>query len=382
MKRISLFLIYALTFITTIIWVFYDYNERKLITKAESYLTSVAKNRIDQINNYFDLNTQRLISLLHTQKGVPPEIIAYFKTQQNSDQLKKNIKESAPLNNFENLYFISTEGNVIFDLADSEVLNKNLKTNLGRYAALAKTFNISLGSLSRDIEDTAFFSATRKPALFLTIPLFNQNAQTTEKQGIKPAFNMASLIGICSVQLSYEKIDSIAQNYDGLGKTGEIIIAKREKNDIVFVNNIRHVFSLNEGVTSDNKNKEFLQLNKTIKGQKIQLSDSLAFSIRNATLGTESTQVAVDYRNKSVVAVCRYLPAQDWAFVVKMDLNEILKPLLPIKIILIIIALILLLLIIFYGFVRLLDFVSPERRSLAIVYLFYLFFVCLSNFNI
>jgi signal transduction histidine kinase len=116
------------------------------------------------------------------------------------------------------------------------------------------------------------------------------------------------LLGVVVVTAQTESIDEITGNYEGLGQTGETVLAKRnEYGDIVYATSLRF--------DSDAALKKKVGL------------DQVDVATTQAMLGTEGKfENLIDYRGEPVFAATRYIPLQDWGIVVKIDRAEALAP--------------------------------------------------------
>jgi len=100
----------------------------------------------------------------------------------------------------------------------------------------------------------------------------------------------------------------IIKDYSGLGKTGEIILAKRDANgDAVFIAPTR--------LDPQAANKVRIPKNDT------QIAITHALQKKERTFSDY-----LDYRGKPVLGVTRYIAKVDWGLVVKMDRDEVCAP--------------------------------------------------------
>jgi len=139
------------------------------------------------------------------------------------------------------------------------------------------------------------------------------------------------LLGVLMIESSAENLLSSIADYTGLGETGETILAKYNKNgDAVFLTPTRFNPDAALGLTIPKSktipiNKSFTQKQQVMKN-------------------------AVDYRDKPVLAVTRYVEKTDWGIVVKIDKEEAFLPLVKMRNLLFIIIAISALAIIFISF--------------------------------
>lgn len=104
-----------------------------------------------------------------------------------------------------------------------------------------------------------------------------------------------------------ESFRSVFKNYSGLGRTGEIILARRDEGEIVFINQPRNSPSGNSQVRLNIR--ESPRLPSVLAVQKLS-----------------GNTITTDYRGQEVVASYRHFPATGWGLVVKIDTEEAFAP--------------------------------------------------------
>ena len=96
------------------------------------------------------------------------------------------------------------------------------------------------------------------------------------------------------------------ENYKGVGKTGEFVIARREGDQMVFL--LSHRYSGQESL------------------QKIPWNSALAEPMRLSLSGKSGTIIGLDYRGETVLAAYEPVRELDWGIVAKIDLSEVRQP--------------------------------------------------------
>jgi hypothetical protein len=96
------------------------------------------------------------------------------------------------------------------------------------------------------------------------------------------------------------------KQYHEFGQTGEIVLAKKEKDNIVFI------LQYNHGTLAPTKS--------------IPFDSKLAEPARMALWGLSGTIIALDYRGRKVLAAYEPLGELHWAIVAKIDMAEIRAP--------------------------------------------------------
>ncbi len=118
------------------------------------------------------------------------------------------------------------------------------------------------------------------------------------------------LIGVIYAVLDGNEILDITQNYDGLGKTGETILAERtEKGDAHFLTPLR--YDANEN------------LKRIVASHETNVPITHALQKKEIIMKSGGT---IDYKGKQVLAATAYIPELDWGLVAKMDMDEALQP--------------------------------------------------------
>lgn len=123
-----------------------------------------------------------------------------------------------------------------------------------------------------------------------------------------PFFLEGQLIGVAGLLTDDSVVTRIANDYSGLGETGETVIARLNKQgDAEFISHHRDFQHPEAGV-----NIPMHRINAPI----------IQALMRYEGLLTRAT----DYRGKAVFAAVRYLQEEDWGVVVKIDRDEVLRP--------------------------------------------------------
>ncbi|WKZ19908.1 MAG: PAS domain S-box protein [Candidatus Jettenia sp. CY-1] len=109
-----------------------------------------------------------------------------------------------------------------------------------------------------------------------------------------------------------DTIGPLIEEWPGMGETGETLLVRREGNQLVFLNNMRHL-------------DENTALNMSIPVRSF-VSESFILDPRE-----EGIMDAFDYRGKDVLLAFRYIPHVKWGLMVKQDTSEAFKPIMELK---------------------------------------------------
>lgn len=111
-------------------------------------------------------------------------------------------------------------------------------------------------------------------------------------------------IGVIEIVFDAFAVDSITDNYTGLGETGEVLVAMKEDEEhVLILNSLRHA-------TEDDGNR--LPMSRVPK----PMAQSLSATAEQGWLQSK------DYRGVEVLAATRHMPKTGWGLVVKMDVAE------------------------------------------------------------
>ncbi len=118
-----------------------------------------------------------------------------------------------------------------------------------------------------------------------------------------------NLVGMILVVLDAQEILNITQNYDGLGETGETLLAARTPDgNARFLTPLR--YKDNDG------------LERTVSKQKLNVPITQALLKREIVMTSSET---IDYDDEPIIAATAYIPELDWGLVSKMNRHEALK---------------------------------------------------------
>ncbi|MGH1462624.1 MAG: sensor domain-containing diguanylate cyclase [Neptuniibacter sp.] len=110
-------------------------------------------------------------------------------------------------------------------------------------------------------------------------------------------------------EATLSQIKQALDNYDGLGETGEFILAKKQDDHISFLLNHRHDIDDDHSEHSD-----------------ITIGSNKAVPMQLALAGQSGTIIALDYRGVEVLAAYEPVNKLAYGIVAKIDLNEIYAP--------------------------------------------------------
>ncbi len=288
------FLLTILSFIATLSFIVRSYYlHRTLVPRYEQKLDKKLNAQVARINAFLDEIKDKANGL-----AADPVILDYLEKGTRVDSISPT--EQQTLSNFlakrqENLGFksvslIANNSTVVFS---TNPLLRNVHLNDEKYSAtpLFKSHFVSSMTLTPDFSDFLYSTTIKAPAFYITMPLIRNN----------------KVLGELAYQIDEEKINAITRDYLDLGATGETALTALSGPYAVFIVPTRN--------------------DPSIRFTRKELFVESSFKpMQRAAEGETGSGVDIDYRNQKVVASWSFIPRVDWAIVVKIDLVEVLQP--------------------------------------------------------
>ncbi len=139
-----------------------------------------------------------------------------------------------------------------------------------------------------DLSDYQTYPGRTEPAAFIAGPV-------NDRQG--------RIGGYLALELGNRQVFQTFADYNGLGETGETVVASRDGDEMWFVAPSRH------------------QKAETAN-RRVRIGSGKAASMEQAVQGRRGYGETTDYRGARVMAVWSYLPSYRWGMVVKQDVEE------------------------------------------------------------
>ncbi len=320
-RLILWFLVISLVPLSSVAYMAYVNGQQHLKKEVTNQLRAIADTRARLIEIYVlersrDVATlSRMPTLIDAmeklerafdQSGIDSP--AYTSVEHEVRPFLTYYKEAA---DYYDLFLISTSGNAIFSVNKGEDLGSNYRTGVYKHSILANVFDKASMLLETQVSDFDYYQATNEPAAFIAAPII--------KDG--------QVIGVVALQVTNREVYALAQNYAGLGQTGEILIGAKINDKAVFMTPVRHDI-----------NADFRR--------RITIGSDRELALQEAVQGTRGEGVVTDYLGEEVLAVWRYQPAFGWGVVVKIDTAEAFSPIMILRTNSFIIAIIAMLLVI------------------------------------
>ena len=284
LKKIISTAFLLLCIITCIMFGIYRYQSYSIIPKYEQKLHEITHNRAQEINTYLNNQEKNALQLSSS--------FAEAMKDTSSDRQEKTTALFAPYKEnmgFKNILLIDKDGIITFSTTQKNLVGTDLKQHTN--SPLSKSYERASMTLTTDFSDFNFDDLLHEPALYITIPILHNK----------------KFIGTLSYQLNQEKIYLIAHQYIGLQKTGEVVLAKKDGLNIVFLAPTRH--------------------DADLAFKKRALSTDQPIAIQASVLGQEGTGTGIDYHGNKIVGAWQFIPKLDWGMLIKINQDEIMNTL-------------------------------------------------------
>ena len=276
---------------------------RSLERSVRSQLTSISSAKTIELDNFIRERRGNIAVLSQAPRTIQT-------TEEFSQSLAKGVlteaarlpkeKEFHPtalnfenlLNNMEaygyaNLYLFAADSRLLYRVkADLNVGEKLLSGPL-KGTELAEVFERSKMLLQSEVSDYQVYPGLTEPAVFIAHPVLKEGA----------------VIGVIVLQIGNKEIYRVFGDYDGLGETGETVVATRKGDQLIFVSPLRHVRDAAFRTT-------------------VRIGEARSTAMQRAVKGDRDYGQAIDYRGEPIVSAWSYIPAFRWGMQVKQDRTE------------------------------------------------------------
>lgn len=299
-KFLIWFLLISLVPFAVVGYLNYGISKKSLTKERLDSLKQIANGFVHDIEDHISRKTTNLATLAHSPTiidAIESFTTAYDKGVDSAEYLAIDKKFRPFLKYYQqrtehyDLFLINQAGDIIFTVIHESDFATNLISGPYKDSELAKVFEQATVSSEISLSDYKYYPPSGKPAAFIATAIL--------KNG-KP-------VGVVALQLSIEAVFEHAQNYSGLGKTGETVLAAKIGNEAVFISPLRH----DPGAAFK---------------RKVTIGSSEALLIQEAVQGISGNGFSIDYRGKEILAEWRYLPSLRWGMVVKIDRAETFAP--------------------------------------------------------
>jgi PAS domain S-box-containing protein len=285
-----LVLFFVITIISIIIsFVYYNSQKKNLLSEKQLELSAISYLKIRQISQWRleRIGDGRFLgeNILLTKK------FSEFLADPDASQLKVEVYQSLKslVENFDyrNALLLDNSGNVriAYPFADT-LIGNHLRSLL---PGVMSQRNIVLTDLHRT-DPVSFVH------LDLIVPLIDRTN------------NDSLVLGLLALRIDPQQVlYPLIQSWPVPSKSAETLILRREGDDVVYLNELRH------------NTNSILTLKRPVSSEKLPA----ALAIQGIT----GTVDGIDYRNVPVVAAMNKIPGTPWYMVAKMDRDEVLSAL-------------------------------------------------------
>ncbi|WP_234978090.1 methyl-accepting chemotaxis protein [Halanaerobium kushneri] len=290
-KLIFIMLAISLIPITLLGYVITNQSSEALREANFNQLDSIRTNKANQIETFYNDIKGDVEVLSRT-----PIIIDAFNNFNNAfssggsegvmyqifiEQFGPYFNTYAEENNYNDIFLINPEGDIIFSQSQNSDLAQNLTKGDLADSNLAEAYKQAIqGKVS--LVDYQYYAPVNSPAQFVAAPILE-----SEK-----------IIGVAVLQISTQPINRIMGGVSGLGESGETYLVGEER--------------------LMRSNSRFTDSNEILK------KEINTLAVNQALAGNEGSQIIKDYRGVEVLSSYSNLDIKeiDWAIIAEIDKNE------------------------------------------------------------
>lgn len=304
LKKISLrhhIFFYAFIVIFGAIIASYFIIMRYKIGQVEQNLITIREKRTESIKQLLYDNEQAILLVFGQDpvRSALENIIKDASTQDDSQRKELSAQFSTLLASYKNT--LDYKNCVIFDINGAVIFTDtpvyehlSIRDQSLREAEIGVSVRQVLMALTTDIASFSYDPFLHEPAFFITVPLFKDK----------------KLQAIAAVRIDEASLYAITNNYIGLGINGDLNIAKRIKNGVLYVDKIRNEF--------DAPFKKFTPRFQT------SLAANLS-PMQMATDGYTGAGVIFDSNHVLSIASWGYVPRMNVGMAAKLSYQEIIS---------------------------------------------------------
>ncbi|TAE56371.1 MAG: HAMP domain-containing protein [Nostocales cyanobacterium] len=320
-KLLSWFLLIALVPLSICTLVQYYIARSSIIKEVNNNLTYIADSKAKFLDAYIN-NRQKSAAtiaqipyIIDASAEYQTTLKRYGRNSQEYQQIDQKYREFLTnyleIFGYSDILLVSPSGTTLFSVNNRDKIGTNYNEGNYKNSEIAKVFDRSKTLMQVDISNFNYYGDTSEPTAFIAAPVFKNN----------------QIIGVVILQMNNHEFNQVVNDYTGLGKTGETIVASLVGDRVIFTARTRHD-------------------PKAAFKRYIRVDNNELHHLYQANQGIKGNGIISDYRGKKTIAAWRYLPSLNAGMVVKMDASEVFAPLTALKNIIIILAIITLLFVI------------------------------------
>jgi two-component system, NtrC family, sensor kinase len=281
------FLLIALVPFVCVGYFTYKHSVASLYTQVTNNLVAIAQRQADGIERWVFERERDVAALARS----PVVIRGLVDRGPNQEPLQEQFFAYTEGGDYDDAFLVGADGQMVFALHREDLRGINLRSAAYRDTEFAKAFDRAATLIDVDMSAFEILPGTGQVAKYLAAPVFHRRR----------------LVGVVLLQANNREITRVVNDYTGLGRTGETVVARLKDREAIFVVPPRH------------DPRAALKRHMPIEGRD-------AVPILQAVQGRRGMGVHPDYRGVSTLATWRYLPVLHWGIVVKIDVSEALAP--------------------------------------------------------
>jgi PAS domain S-box-containing protein len=312
-KLIGCFLLMTMIPLLTVSIISYYNSKNAVEQRLIEQLTSIADLKKSELQSWLQ---ERLLDteVISRNKFLEAAFTSLFYIRRSTDSVDSMLKSDIGreyhirllmyINKLKRIYKVFSEI-YIMDIESGEILVSTNEDNVGKKEHDLLFFKDVLKTRGLPVKDIYYSESTNQICMSFFGPIHKTDPVSLLGSNI--------VIGALILRANIdESIEPMIQNWPGMGKTGETLLVRREDENIVFLNNLRH--------RKDSALK--FRIPVTAKNSQPSIMSSE---------GKEGIIKTTDYRNVSVLSAYRYLPMLKWGLVAKQDSDEAFAPINKLK---------------------------------------------------
>ncbi len=271
-------------------------------------LTSIADLKKSELNGWLEerLTDTSVIARNKVLAAAATSLLQQRRRLENVHQLMRS--ETARINYnrvLENLHVLKQfykRYNVIsiIDGANGEVVISTCPDIVGKTLSSFSDYIDILGEKEVAVKDIYTSELTDQNCMTYFCPVLMTDTFTLESSDV--------IIGIIVLDVNVkDSVEPLIHRWPGMGKTGETFLVRREGDNIVYLNDLRH------------KQGAALKFSSPV-GSTLDIPSVLS------SRGEEGIKESKDYRDVRVLSAYRHIPVPNWGLVAKQDLTEAFAP--------------------------------------------------------
>lgn len=317
-KSIKVQLICYVCLLTTIpllfVCIMEYYSSKNAIKKrVVEQLTSIADLKKSELTNWLE---ERLTdtSVIARNKVLAAAATSLIQQRRRFDTIEQLMSSETGRINYmrilDNLHILKQfykHYNIIsiIDGANGEVLISTYPNIIGKTVESYQNYVNILEKKDVAVKDIHTSEFTSQNFITYFCPVCMTDTMTLESSDV--------IIGFILLDINVKNsVEPLICNWPGMGKTGETLLVRRDGNNVVYLNNLRH------------KQGAALKFTSPVDAT-LDIPSVLSSG------GEEGIKESTDYRNIRVLSAYRYIPVLNWGLVAKQDLTEAFAPIEKLK---------------------------------------------------